>query len=120
MNTEVLVPIFHLTAFIILVSICFLLNRQTLGLLIAFLFVFDWATYANRELILQVLKDNPYYWLVYVGGIAVLACLAGLGIMATEREFRTPKKAAGKKMVAEGRHPGFDEKTRTLDLTDWE
>lgn len=119
MNVEVAVPIFHLAVFIVLVSICFLFNRPTLGLLIAFLFVFDWATFANRDLILEVLKENPYYWLVYVGGVALLACLAGLGVMATEREFRRPKALEERAVGMDFEHPDFDEKTGVLDLTDW-
>ena len=75
-SIEVQVSFFHLAGFVVVVSLCFLFNRQTLGLLSAFLFVFNWSTFANKEIILEVLKDDPYYWLVYIGGGAVMACLA--------------------------------------------
>jgi hypothetical protein len=102
-NIEVQVSFFHLAGFIVVVSLCFLFNRQTLGLLSAFLFVFNWSSFANKEIILGVLKYDPYYWLVYLGGGAVLACLAGLGVMATEREF----KLCGRNELARG--PGEEE-----------
>lgn len=118
-SIEVQVSFLHLAGFVVVVSLCFLFNRQTLGLLAAFLFVFNWSTFANKEIILEVLKDDPYYWLIYLGGGAVMACLAGLGVMATEREF----KLCGRKKVKRGPREEelyatkLEAKTGVLDLT---
>ncbi len=89
---EVLVPLLHITTFIVLVSVCFLFHRDTLGLLLAFIFVFDWGSYANRDLILEVLNSNPHYWITYVGGGTVLVFLAGLGVWATVKRRKTEQE----------------------------
>lgn len=91
---EVHVPLFLIGAFIIIVSLCFLFHRDTLGLLVAFVFVFNWGSYANRELILEVLRHKPYYWITYLGGAVVLVSIAGLGVWSTVRRNRMERERA--------------------------
>lgn len=85
LGLEVTVPLLHLTLFIVLVSVCFLFERSSLGLLIAFVFVFYWASWVNKELLGELLKEKEFYPYLFYGGLVLLVALAGLGILSARK-----------------------------------
>lgn len=85
LGLEVSVPLMHLSLFICLVSVCFLLERSTLGLLIAFVFVYYWASYVNKDLLVELLNQNETYPYLFYGGFVSLVILSGLGLMSTRK-----------------------------------
>lgn len=85
LDLEVLIPLLQITGFIVMVSLCFLFERNTLGLLIAFIFVYTWGSYVNREVLLELLTENQMYPYIFYGGTFALVVLSGLGVLATRR-----------------------------------
>lgn len=79
------VPMLQISLFIVLVSICFLFERSTLGLFIAFILVFYWASYVNREALGELLAQSSTYPLVFYGGVMVLVFLSGLGLLSSRK-----------------------------------
>jgi hypothetical protein len=85
LGLEISIPLLHLSLFVVIVSICFLFERSTLGLFTAFVFVYNWASYVNRELLTDLLAQSETYPWMFYGGFAALVFLSGLGLLSSRR-----------------------------------
>ena len=73
-------PIWEITVLIIFVSVCLILGKHKVGLIIAYVCLFYWGFILNRAYIVDLLGGATWAVYVYSAAGVVMAILAILGL----------------------------------------
>jgi len=86
LGKEFIVPLWELILYIMITSICLLLGKHRVGLIIAYCGVFYWGFILNYYNFLDMLNSTAYGFQLYVLGGCFMLIMAVVGFFTGQKE----------------------------------
>ena len=80
------VPLGQVIIFVVVNSVCLLMGRHKLGLLVSYLFVFYWGYFFNREHLTDALGSTQWGLIVYIFAGVLMVIMTILGFFRDSRD----------------------------------
>ena len=91
-GNNMVVPLDQMTMFVILISLCLLLKRHQLGLLVTYIFVLSWGFFLNGNHFIDTKGATSSAMFIYLSlGISLLA-LVIIGFITEKKQGKKIKK----------------------------